>query len=321
MSHPSHSPADGPPRGRLRTFFCAPASAVPLACLRISMAAILLAQGFTVRWGLGDLLGNRGIVEWKAVDRLHGPAFEPLWSLLRAFPAIHLDAGRLVGGMGVVYVASVAALGIGWRVRWTAPLAWCTHLGLMVIGRDVSYGVDNIANVALFYGIWMPVGQAVSLDVRAGRTAPGPSPEARFALRVLQLHLCIVYLASGAAKAAGIEWWNGEAIWRALMNPNYRQLDFSWLAAVRMAREAPLLDHACRGIRIPGPDLAGPDAHAGCPSRDRPPPRHRRGPGPLVLLRLHDRAGLVGVPGVRRTADAFVSDQGIGFCLSSLSIP
>jgi len=232
MSRPSHNPTDGRPRGRFRAFFFAPASAAPLASLRIGIASILLAQAFNFRRGVLDLLGSRGIVEWNALDKLHRLASGPLGVLLHAFEGLHPDADRLVGGLGLIYVASLVGLGLGWRVRWTAPLAWCSHLGLMLIGKDVAYGVDSIANVALFYSIWMPVGQAASLDVRAGRTALGPSPEARFALRVLQLHLCIIYLASGATKAAGIQWWNGEAIWRALMNPNYRQLDFSWLAEV-----------------------------------------------------------------------------------------
>lgn len=50
---------------------------------------------------------------------------------------------------------------------------------------------------------------------------------------MLQIHLCVVYLTSGLEKASGVQWWNGEEIWRALMRPDFGGLfDLSWLAAV-----------------------------------------------------------------------------------------
>jgi hypothetical protein len=47
---------------------------------------------------------------------------------------------------------------------------------------------------------------------------------------VLQIHLCIVYLATGLEKAMGIDWWNGEAIWCSLMRRDLCGWDMSWLA-------------------------------------------------------------------------------------------
>jgi hypothetical protein len=92
------------------------------------------------------------------------------------------------------------------------------------------YGVDAFAHVSLFYCLVMPVGAAFSLDRRAGRAVDAPSATATLSLRVLQLHLCIVYLSSGVEKALGEQWRNGEAIWRSLMLPEYAQFDFSWMA-------------------------------------------------------------------------------------------
>ena len=45
----------------------------------------------------------------------------------------------------------------------------------------------------------------------------------------MQFHLCIMYLASGIEKASGIQWWNGELLWRALNTPIYKQYDMSWM--------------------------------------------------------------------------------------------
>lgn len=49
------------------------------------------------------------------------------------------------------------------------------------------------------------------------RRSFGPSSAlARFGLRILQLHLCVVYLATGIDKTMGSDWWDGEAIWRSI---------------------------------------------------------------------------------------------------------
>jgi hypothetical protein len=42
--------------------------------------------------------------------------------------------------------------------------------------------------------------------------------------------MCIVYLSTGIEKCFGIQWLNGEAIWRTLMMPIFRNYDFSWLS-------------------------------------------------------------------------------------------
>src|SRR5690606_21457263 len=51
----------------------------------------------------------------------------------------------------------------------------------------------------------------------------------RVGLRLLQVHLCVVYFVAGWAKAWGSQWWNGEAVWRALMMPEFSQFDVSML--------------------------------------------------------------------------------------------
>jgi hypothetical protein len=111
-------------------------------------------------------------------------------------------------------------------------LAWLTHLMFKTSGFATSYGALEFAHIGLFYCTVMPVGHALSLDRRAGRTPAGPTAGARLSLRVLQLHLCIVYLSSGFWKATGEQWWTGEAVWRALMKPDLAQMDFTWLAEV-----------------------------------------------------------------------------------------
>jgi hypothetical protein len=66
---------------------------------------------------------------------------------------------------------------------------------------------------------------------RAGRTPPPPASTvgANVAIRLLQCHLCIVYLFGGLGKMRGEMWWDGSALWYALANYEYQSLPMTWI--------------------------------------------------------------------------------------------
>jgi hypothetical protein len=211
-------------------FVSRPASARPLAVLRIGLAAVLLAQAYALAGSLLELYGSMGIVQW-SVDPLGSNTGVPRISWLVDALAPHgLSDVLVVRGVFLLYVGSLACLLLGWRTRVAAVLAWLTHTMLKTSAGANIYGVDEFAHIALFYCIWMPVGHALSLDRLAGRVSGEPTPGARLALRVLQLHLCVVYFSSGVHKAMGEQWWDGEAFWRSVMRPDFAQFDMGWVA-------------------------------------------------------------------------------------------
>src|SRR5262249_55307664 len=83
---------------------------------------------------------------------------------------------------------------------------------------------------ALFYSALFPAGHALSLDRWLGRVSGGPSADPRLGLRLLQLHLCVVYLASGLEKATGEQRRDREAGGRRVMRPDFAVFDMAWLA-------------------------------------------------------------------------------------------
>ena len=211
-------------------FAFAPASAAPLAVLRIGLASVLLVQAGMVAPALFELYGRSGILQTPLLDAHGGPGFVRLGWLIDRLATLGIGEAPIVVAVGALYVLALAALLAGWHTRVAAAGAWFSHLMLMMTADSTNYGVDQFANIFLFYLMWMPAGAALSLDRRLGRAPVGPTSTARLALRVVQIHLCIVYLASGLGKALGEQWWNGEAIWRTLNLPDYRQYDFTWLA-------------------------------------------------------------------------------------------
>ncbi len=228
MTRPRPTPR---PLAALERFVFRPASAAPLAALRIGLALVLLAQAAMVAPVVFELYGDRGLLQGPLREALSASGLPRLGWLMDAVARLGVPAAPVVSATCAVYVASLLALLAGLRTRVAAAVAWITHLTLMTTAPGTVYGADVFANIFLFYLVWMPSGATLSLDRRRARAPGAPTPGARLALRVVQMHLCGTYLASGVEKACGEGWWNGEAIWRALMLPEYRHFDFSFLAA------------------------------------------------------------------------------------------
>jgi hypothetical protein len=103
------------------------------------------------------------------------------------------------------------------------------------------FGMDTMMNLLMLYLIIAPSGAALSVDrlwnrywatrqaLRKRRPAPaltGPAPRvsANLALRCIQVNVCIIYLAAGLSKLQGQAWWNFNAVWLTMANPEFSPL-------------------------------------------------------------------------------------------------
>jgi hypothetical protein len=201
-----------------------PVSARPLAGLRVGLSLLLL---FHLIWLSSDLLslhGSRGIIPWELTDLLRDPWVPGLPTLAKAFLPLGIGAHAAIIVLLSGYAGSLLSLALGFHTRLSAFLAWGLHLSLMTSGFASFYGVDQIANTFLFYLVLFPSGRAWALDSRREEAIPVGC------LRVMQFHLCVIYLAAGLEKAMGRQWWNGEAIWQAVTQPVFSAFDLSSLA-------------------------------------------------------------------------------------------
>ncbi len=55
---------------------------------------------------------------------------------------------------------------------------------------------------------------------------PEPLVSANFAVRLLQIHVCFIYLAAGLSKLLGQAWWNGSAPWAIFANFEFAPMHF-----------------------------------------------------------------------------------------------
>ena len=139
---------------------------------------------------------------------------------------------------------------IGLFTRVTAVLTWLAAVSYIHRTQQVLFGMDTMMNILLLYLMIGNCGAALSVDrllarrraARAslGRTgglddatnaflaAPPKSVAAGFALRLTQVHFCIIYLAAGMSKLKGASWWNTNAFWDTMANPEFTLIHFQW---------------------------------------------------------------------------------------------
>ncbi|HEY8272234.1 MAG TPA: HTTM domain-containing protein [Pseudobdellovibrionaceae bacterium] len=217
-------------RLRFTEFMLKPASATPLAILRITVGFTLLLQAFMVSSIIFKIFSSSGYIQGELAQALNNPYLPQIAHLQYLLSPFGANETFCILLVCFSYVIGLFLLIAGWQTRLMSFLVWLLHWILMNSAQSTNYGVDHYAHIFLFYFIWVPCGSAWSIDAWKKGDLNPPSSTARIGLRVLQLHLCISYLMSGIEKAQGIQWWNGELLWRALTLPVYRQFDMSWLA-------------------------------------------------------------------------------------------
>lgn len=212
---------------KVERFFFAPARTEPLAALRIGIGIILWLQALSLAPLLFDFYGANGILQ------------EGVYQATRLTPFSFQDWLNITGRLGLservgilslsgIYLFFLGLFLLGWQTRFAAMGVWFTHL--VLTQESTAYGLDQFAHQALFLLMFAPSGESYSIDAFR-RGGPNPAlPSARLVLRVAQIWLSIAYMASGFSKSLGPQWWDGEAAWRSMMLPTFRQFDMGWVA-------------------------------------------------------------------------------------------
>lgn len=159
---------------------------------------------------------------------LDNPAFAYSNGQAQFSPYFHL---RSPAAMWAFHLASIAVAGLftlGLWSRVTCVLAWVVALCYIHRVSSALFGMDTMMAILLLYLAIGPSGDALSLDrwlgdrrrARLGLPVepPAASVTANLALRLAQVHFCLIYLASGTSKLQGAAWWNGTAVWQTLSN-------------------------------------------------------------------------------------------------------
>ncbi|MGV3485483.1 MAG: HTTM domain-containing protein [Planctomycetaceae bacterium] len=225
-------------------FWFTPRAPQTLAVIRIATGLMLLYSHLVVAANLFAFLGDDAWINNQTSAGLHGGAYGPA-DAARSY-LWHLSNPLLLWGHHLLTIVITACFAIGLLTRITAPLAWWLQLMLVHRMTGTLFGLDQITTMLAMYLMLAPCGAVFSLDAiirrrfardigaskRLSWLFPDaqPSVATNIATRLIQLHLCIVYLFGGLWKARGTAWWDGTAIWFAISNAQYQSLDVTWLA-------------------------------------------------------------------------------------------
>jgi uncharacterized protein (TIGR03000 family) len=137
---------------------------------------------------------------------------------------------------------------VGLFTRVTSVLSFIILINYAHRAPAALFGLDQINAMLTMYLAVGPSGAAFSIDrlfvrYRQAQQLMKAEPIVRFfdpplsvaanvALRLIQVHMCVIYLFAGVSKLLGEAWWDGTAIWRAAASYEYQSVDLIWLAHV-----------------------------------------------------------------------------------------
>jgi hypothetical protein len=206
-------------------FWFTPADPLPLAIVRMFAGALLAWSCAVWLMDADAFLGPHGWLRDGDVWRMNDQPWQWSWFFVASSPT----------AVRVLLLVTLLA-GVCLAVGLATPLAAVVSLAGFVSAANRTpltvFGFDDALGMLLIPLAVGPSGAVLSLDRRLGfSSAPeGPSVAANVALRLVQVHLCVVYFFSGIAKLLGASWWEGTALWGAAANSRYRTLDLTWLA-------------------------------------------------------------------------------------------
>lgn len=219
-----------PITNKISNFFNAPLSPMPLGIFRILIASFALLQAALWYPDWHAFFGQEGWIQWEISEALNESWRLHLSDVFSLSQQLGLSAGATVEVMFWLYVGSVVGLLVGWHTRVWAVSSWAIHYVLLSTISTFVYGVDIFLHISMFYLMIMPANKALSLDVKQGRVSAAPNWGVTLSIRVLQLHLCLAYASAGFEKMLAADWWNGNVLWRSMVQPEFRQYDVTFLA-------------------------------------------------------------------------------------------
>jgi hypothetical protein len=122
---------------------------------------------------------------------------------------------------------------VGFASRWTIPIAWLATLLTAHRLAPFTFGLDQ---VVLMLAMYLCIGNSSdvwSVDARMRRgEEPAFTWNNTLATRLIQLHLCVIYLFGGLGKLRGWMWWDGSAMWFSAASYEYQSLPLTWIGSM-----------------------------------------------------------------------------------------
>jgi hypothetical protein len=218
-------------------FWFTPADPATYCLIRV-LAGLMLFYTHAV-WTI-DLEAFFGRTPWVSLDSLKPPDIIPAAERTTNFAWSYLNYVQSPGPLWTLHIAALVVLAmftLGLFSRVTSVLSFIITVSYCNRVPPALFGLDQINTILALYLMVGPSGACYSLDRLIARwrsPTPLPPPEpsvwANIGIRLIQLHMCVVYLFAGLGKLQGASWWDGTAMWLSVANLEYQSIDMTWLA-------------------------------------------------------------------------------------------
>jgi hypothetical protein len=209
-------------------FWFTPTAPHTLAAIRILAGAMLFYTHLVWSLDLAEFFGPRSWISLDVVRAVNRDSYA--WSYLW-----YIESPIWLWLVHCAALVVFALLTVGLFTRWTSILSAVITLSYCHRLPGVLFGLDQVNALLAMYLAVGPCGAVYSIDYwrAARRGGQGGvirnSVGATVATRLIQLHMCIIYLFGGIGKMRGEMWWDGSALWYAIANYEYQSLDLTWL--------------------------------------------------------------------------------------------
>ncbi len=208
-------------------FWFTPRQPHTLAAIRVLGGWMLLYTHLV--WAL-DLMSFLGPHSWIPPDVARQTSQGPfVWSHLW-----YTSSPALLWLMHGLALLVFLLLMLGLATRYVSIAAWLLAVSYCHRLNGALFGLDQVNVMLSMYLMVGRCGDVYSLDAwlrrrRADQAPLAPAVSTNLAIRLLQLHLCIIYLFGGIGKLRGQSWWIGDAFWFSIANYEYQSFDMTWL--------------------------------------------------------------------------------------------
>lgn len=187
-----------------------------------AIALFCLLNIITLLPDVQEIYSSIGLISPEIVSEYLYPYSLRLEWILSPMQAFNLSEEVTTSIIIAIYMLSLCFVVFRYKTLFFSIVAWIIHLMLVNTSYFFSYGADYFINFGLFLVVLFTIINYLK------------DPEKKrlfsvFTIRLLQIHLCLVYLFAGFGKSLGTDWYNGNAVWYVLNNysPNLQD-EFSY---------------------------------------------------------------------------------------------
>ena len=203
-------------------FFAAKTTGESAALLRIGFGVLAIWTSVGVWLNLDRYFANDGLVPWASVK-------DNAWMWVSAF-SFAPEAHWMLVAHATAFTVAAILFALGIFPRTMALVLGYVNLSLQARNPFILNSGDRLFMIVAPLMAFLPLDRVWSVPalIRRMRGRPMPPLGTVFGLRLIQIELAYVYVASFVAKAAGPRWRTGIALRDILSSPVFAEWPHYW---------------------------------------------------------------------------------------------